>query len=176
MANNDKTAQVIEPASELDDLDSLANQVDNDHLEVTSDGTPLADVPAPVNYKTEATKGVDIFSSLITGYCPPTAELWTADKKEAVSDALAPVLEKYKISVGLDKLPCELVLIIVAGPLLYQTSKMVAAQMKREQDAAKQAKQPNQGNQVNQVKAPADPAAPESPEVLRHPQTELYKS
>lgn len=169
MANQDKT-KLAPPPSALDELDGLAAQVDSEHLEVNTEGTPLANVPPPVDYLGEATKGVDIFASLIVGYCPPTAELWSSDKKQAVSEALAPVLEKYKISIGLDKLPCELVLIIVAGPLLYQSSKMVAAQMKREQDAAKQAKQDNQ------VKAPADPGAPESPEVLRHPQTELYKA
>jgi hypothetical protein len=156
--------------SDLDHLDALAAQVDGEHLEVTADGVALADVPAPTNYGQEAAATVDTFAALLVGYCPAAADLWTDDKKAAVSAALAPVMEKYGFTLG--ALPVELVLIITAGPLLYQSSKLVAAQMKREQDAAKQA---TMARTVTAATGQDKPAAPEAPEVARHPQTALYQ-
>ena len=153
--------------SDLDALESLATTVDGDHLGAMPDGTAIADQPAPVDYASEAAMTVDTIAALITGYCPATVELWADDKKKAVSAALDPVYEKYGWTLG--GMPCELVLIITAGPLLYQSSKLIATQMAQEK-AAKQAKP----KQVDAATGQAKPAAPEAPEVLRHPQTALY--
>lgn len=153
--------------SDLDNLDALAAQVDADATGTLPDGTLIADQPAPVNYGQEAAATVDTFAALLVGYCPAAAELWTEDKKQAVAMALAPVLEKYGITLG--ALPCELVLIITAGPLLYQSAKLVAAQMQ-----AERAKVAAQRSAKAQDKPAAQAAAEESPEVLRHPQTALY--
>ncbi|MFZ3219889.1 MAG: hypothetical protein WA174_07640 [Rhodoferax sp.] len=153
------------PLSDLDALDGLAASVDGEHLEVTAEGIPHSEVPAPTNYALEASATVDTFAALLVGYCPDTASLWTDDKKIAVAAALAPVMEKYGFTLG--ALPVELVLIMTAGPLLYQSAKLVAAQMKREQIAAQAAAKP---------KAQDVPGAvTNGPEVVRHPQAALYK-
>jgi hypothetical protein len=152
--------------SDLDALDAMAAQVDADHTGTLPDGTAIADQPAPIDYTTEAAATVDTFAALIGGYCPAAGELWDQERKRAVSMALAPVMEKYGFSLG--ALPPEITLIIVAGPLLYQTSKIVAAQMAQDKAKAKPAAQVTQA-------APAQPGDLGTPEVARHPQTSLYQ-
>ena len=156
--------------AELDALDNLAASVDADHLGALPDGALVADQPAPVDYAGEAAMTVDTIAALITGYCPATIELWATDKKAAVTAALAPVYEKYGLTLG--GMPCELVLIITAGPLLYQSSKLIATQMAQEKAAKKK---PEAVNAATGQAQPAKTDTPESPEVARHPQTALYE-
>lgn len=156
-------------ASDLDELAGLAASVDGEHLGALPDGSAIADQPAPVDYASEAAMTVDTIAALITGYCPPTADLWSSEKKAQVTASLAPVYEKYGFTMG--GIPCELVLIITAGPLLYQSSKLIAHQMAQEK-AAKQAKPRAVDAATGSKTAPPT----ESPEVLRHPQTALYPS
>lgn len=152
--------------SELDDLQGLADQVDSD----AGSGTVINGEVAPpaIDYNLEAAKMVDTFAALMVGYCPATAEVWSNEKKGTITAALAPVLQKY--GVTMDALPCELVLIFVAGPALYVSAKMVAAQMKQQQLEKAQAK----------ASAPAAQKKPgetgTAPDVARHAQTALYPS
>jgi len=154
--------QTAAPAGPLDHLDELAATVDADATGTLPNGELIADQPAPVDYATEAAASVDMFAALVGGYCAPAGALFTDDKKKSIAGALAPVLEKYGFTFG--ALPPEITLLIVAGPVLYQSSKLVAAQMRQEQAVAKAA-------------APA-PATVETintgPEVKRHPQEKLY--
>lgn len=154
--------------SELDNLDALAAQVDADTSGTLPDGTAIADQPPPINYAGEAAMTVDTIAALITGYCPATSDLWTDDKKQAVSAALAPVYEKYGFTLG--GMPCELVLIITAGPLLYQSSKLIATQMAKEKQVIQAVTKA-----TDAAKGKPAPDKPESPEILRHPQTGLYQ-
>ena len=151
--------------SELDALASLAAATDAEQTGKLPDGTLVEDQPQPVNYGQEAAMTVDTFAALLVGYCPDTAPLWADDKKAAVSASLAPVMEKYGFTLG--ALPVELIFIVTAGPLLYQSSKLVAGQMKREQLAA-------QAKPVARAE-PAPGAVTAGPEVARHPQTALYQ-
>lgn len=156
------TTEQKTPPTDLDHLDGLAAQVDADTSGTAPDGTMIADQPAPINYAREAAATVDTFAALVTGYCPPAGELWSDSKKAAVTAALTPVMEKYGFTIS--ALPCEVVLIMTAGPLLYQTSKMVAAQMAQAKAAKPEAKA---------AQAAAAQAA-DTPEVPRHAQTQLY--
>lgn len=158
--------------SDLDALQGLAAKTDADHGGTLPDGTLIADQPAQVNYANEAQATVATIAAMITGYCAPAGELWTDDKQAAVAGALAPVMEKYQFTIG--ALPCELVLIITAGPLLYQTSKIIATQMAREKAAALAAKKSPGGVADATDKAPAVRPGPVTPEQARHPQTALY--
>ena len=155
---------------ELASLAGLAASVDGEHLGALPDGSAIADQPPPVDYAQEAAMTVDTVAALITGYCPATVPLWTDEKKAHVSAALAPVYEKYGWTLG--GMPCELVLIITAGPLLYQSSKLIATQMAQEKAKAKPRTIDAATGQAQPEKAQAKP---EAPEVLRHPQTALYK-
>lgn len=159
---SDGTTSTGTPKSELDTLDALAAQVDAEHAGAMPDGTLIADQPAPVDYAREAAGTVDTIAALIGGYCPPAGELWTDQKKAQVSQALAPVMEKYGFTLG--ALPPEVTLIVIAGPVLYQSSKLIAADMA--QAKAAQAKAP-------QARATTAPPT-DTPEVARHPQTSLY--
>lgn len=147
----------------LDHLDDLAAQVDADTTGTLPDGTLIADQPEPTNYATEAAATIDMIAAMIGGYCAPAGALFTDDKKRAVVAAMVPVMEKYSFSLG--ALPCELTLIIVAGPLMYQASKLVANQMRQEQAQA-------QASKPAQV---ARPASTETPEQKRTPQEALYQ-
>ncbi len=149
------------PKSPLDQLDGLAAQADADHLGALPDGALIADQPAPVDYATEAAGGVDMFAAMVGGYCPPAGALFTDDKKRAIVAAMVPVMEKYNFTFG--ALPCEVVLAIVAGPVLYQASKLVAKQMREESEQAKPA-----------AAAKAVDAPEQAPETKRHPQESLY--
>lgn len=159
--------------SDLDALDGLAATVDGEHLGALPDGSLVADQPPPVDYAGEAAMTVDTIAALITGYCPATADLWAADKKAAVTAALAPVYEKYGFTMG--GMPCEVVLLITAGPLLYQSSKLIATQMAQEKAAATaKLKARTVDAATGQAVPTKDPAKPEAPEVARHAQTALY--
>lgn len=149
-------------ATPLDHLDDLAAQVDADTTGTLPDGSLITDQPAPTDYQTEAAGTVDMIAAMIGGYCAPAGDLFTDDKKRAVVGALVPVMVKYQFSLG--ALPCELTLIIVAGPLMYQASKLVANQMRQEQAQAQAAK-------PAQV---ARPSGTETPEQKRTPQEALY--
>lgn len=149
-------------ATPLDHLDDLAAQVDADTTGTLPDGTLIADQPAPTDYQTEAAGTVDMVAAMIGGYCAPAGALFTDDKKRAVVGALVPVMVKYQFSLG--ALPCELTLIIVAGPLMYQASKLVAAQMRQEQAAT-----------AKPAQVAARPASTDTPEQKRTPQEALYQ-
>ena len=157
--------------SDLDALDSLAAQVDADTSGTLPDGTIIADQPAPTNYAMEAAATVDTFAALVGGYCPTAGALWDTERKAAVTQALAPVMEKYRFTLG--ALPPELTLIIVAGPLLYQTSKAVALQINADKSKAAPSKPPAPGTITDIASVQPKPAAT-TPEVERHPQTALY--
>lgn len=126
--------------------------------ELTPDGQPVV----PVNFGLEAAGAVDMFAGLVTGYAPGTADLWNAEAKARVSATLAPVLEKYGVTIG--TLPPELLLLMTAGPILWQSSKIIAAQM--EADKAKAKLKP----------ATAAVEAEGGSAVARHEQEKLYSS
>lgn len=149
----------------LDHLDGLAAEVDAEATGTLPNGELIADQPAPVDYATEAAASVDMFAALVGGYCAPAGALFTTEKKQAIAGALAPVLEKYGFTFG--ALPPEITLLIVAGPVLYQSSKLVAAQIRDEQAAAAKAR-------PAAVQAPAAAAPVTGPEIKRHPQEALY--
>jgi len=155
--------QTAAPAGPLDHLDSIAAEVDAEATGTLPNGELIADQPAPVDYATEAAASVDMFAALVGGYCTPAGALFTDDKKRSIAGALAPVLEKYGFTFG--ALPPEITLLIVAGPVLYQSSKLVAAE-------AKAAAPVKMHNDVTDSKGPL--GGYQGPEVKRHPQEALY--
>lgn len=174
--------------SDLDNLDGLAAQADAGAVSMDTPpgpdgqgpGTELASVGP--DYLTEARGIVDMFAAMVVGYAPKAESVWTDPDKSRTAAALAPVMKKYAFTLG--GMPCELALIIVAGPLLWQSSKIVAAQMaEKKAKAAKDAKdaKASQGDTVSDamVKA-AQPAAPtgqpeNAPATPVHDQMRLYQ-
>ena len=126
--------------------------------------------PPPMDYNAEAAQAVDMFAALVVGYAPKTADIWNDETKARVSAALGPVMEKYSVSFG--ALPPELKALVVAGPPLYMSMKIVAAQMQADRKPAKNEK----GETYNQEGAPAAPSGEDKNplDVGRSPQMALY--
>ena len=150
----------------LDQLEGLANEADTGAKLLDPVDPNAPPPPAVIDHAAEARGLVDMLGALITGYSPACGPLWNADTKARIAEAAAPVMVKYNFSMG--GMPPELVLLIVAGPVLYQSSKIVAHQMNAEKKAAAD---------VQDVRAkPAQVAPQESPQAPTSPQTALYPS
>lgn len=155
--------------NELDALNGLVSQIDATATPTPepmgADGQPLPPPPPPPDYINEAAGAVDMFAALVVGYCPAAEVHWSAEAKARISAALGPVMEKYGVTFG--NLPPEITLLIVAGPPLYQSSKLLAAQMAAEKQTKKPAEVTNRG--------PAQPLEDgTAPAPLVHPQMGLY--
>lgn len=171
--------------NELDNLQQLADTTDtaNGAALVDENGAALPPAPPPIDYGSEAAGMVDTFVALLDGFSPRAALLWNPATKARVTAGLAPVMEKYGVSMG--GLPCEIVLVILAGPVLFQTARLVGAEI----NAASDEKKAQAPALVRQA-APAAPASGQdrtagpmtaadiggqaAPDVLRSPQTALY--
>lgn len=139
--------------NELNQLHGLALEADALALPpapppVGEDGQPL---PPPPDFVTEAAGAVDMFSALVVGYCPTAETIWTVETKGRIAAALAPVMEKYGVTFG--TLPPEITLIFVAGPPLWQSSKLVAQQINADKAKAAEEK-PRQVQQAQQAETP----------------------
>lgn len=169
--------------SDLDNLEHMAALADTGATEIDAaargpeldeNGQPVVQA-GPVNYGTEAAGAVDMFTALLVGFAPRTAAIWTPEAKERTALALAPVLEKYGFSFG--NMPPELTLAIVAGPLLWQSSRIVAEQINAD-------KKPKSLAVTEQPKVEAQSKAakveqqqnPAGPEQVVHAQMGLYKT
>lgn len=122
--------------------------------------------PAPPDYAIEARGAVDMFTACLVGYAPRTESVWSEAAKHRTAAALAPVMEKYGFSFG--GLPPEWTLVIVAGPLLWQSSRLVAAQM-----AEEKAKKPQ--TVEDKTKAASVGGIESAPGPKIAPQTALYQ-
>ncbi len=161
---------------EFDEVASICAAADAEALppqpaapELDATGQPL---PAPADFNTEAAAAVDMFAALVVGYCPDAAEIWNDGTKTRVAMALAPVMEKYGVTFG--NLPPELLLLVMAGPPLFQSAKLIAVKTAEEREKA----------ELQRVKRMADAkanfAAPRNlegaaPEQAVHPQMGLYR-
>ena len=154
---------------ELEALEGQTLAVDAatvDPLAVAAPGQELA--PAGPDYGLEARATVDTFAALMVGYSPRTAPLWDDDSRQRIGAALAPVMEKYGFTLG--AMPPELTLIIVAGPVLYQSAKIVGEDIAQKKAEAAKKRAEGQGQQAQTPAAPAG-----TPEQVRHPQETLYQ-
>ena len=130
----------------------------------------ISEVSQAINYATEAAQSVDMFAALVTGYAPACVQIWTDHTKAAIAAALAPVLEKYQMTLG--GLPVEIALLIVAGPPLYQSSKLIAAKIAQDKAIAAQTAQSVTAQPV--ARAVTQPI--ETPQNEVHPQVALYRN
>jgi hypothetical protein len=89
---------------------------------------PAAPEPLPAgSYQDDATTCVGMFVEFSVMYCADVAPLWPDEKQKKVAAAVARVFEKYNFSFA--RFGPEIALIMVAGPVLWQTSKVIALQM-----------------------------------------------
>jgi len=150
----------------LDQLEGLAIEADTGAKALDPVDPNAPPPPAVIDYAQEARGLVDMLGALITGYAPACGPLWNESTKGRIAEAAAPVMVKYNFSIG--GMPPELVLLVVAGPVLYQSSKIVAKQMNEDRKTAPV---------VEDAKAKPVTAAPtDTPEAPTSPQTALYPS
>ena len=166
-------------SNELDNLQGVAAAADSSAAALDGQnqtpGTEVAVIEQGPDYMTEARGMVDMFAAMAVGYAPKAESVWTEQAKARTAEALVPVMEKYAFSLG--AMPPELTLIIVAGPLLWQTSKIVAAQMAEEKAKAKpkDKETPEAGQGISEAVAKPVGQWEESPAAPTHPQMALYK-
>lgn len=111
------------------------------------DALPAAPEPLPAgSYQDDAKTCVGMFVEFSVMYCADVAPLWPEKKQQQVAVAVARVFEKYNFSFA--RFGPEIALIMVAGPVLWQTSKVIAQQMN------------NQAPPVEQVRAPVPSGDP----------------
>jgi hypothetical protein len=158
---------------ELAGLASLAAEADQSAAAVAAPGDPTApELPAPgPDYANEAAGMVDMLGAMICGYSPACAPLWGADTKQRMALSVAPVMEKYGFSFG--AMPCELTALVVCGPVLYQSARIIGAQMAEDKAKAGQAQQ--QAAARNAAGLPEPKAPDDAPAAAVHPQMALYK-
>ena len=164
---------------ELDNLQGVAAAADSsaaalDGQNQTS-GTEVAVIEQGPDFMTEARGMVDMFAAMAVGYAPKAESVWTEQAKARTAAALVPVREKYAFSLG--AMPPELTLIIVAGPLLWQTSKIVAAQMAEEKAKTKpkEKDKPADGQGISEVVAKPTGQPEQAPATPTHSQMALYQ-
>jgi hypothetical protein len=85
--------------------------------------------PVGPDFGTEASQMTDLVAAMITGYEPKTLHIWDEPRKAQIAASLAPVLEKYNFTLG--NIPPEFYLLMLVGPPLYQSSKIIADGMNR---------------------------------------------
>jgi hypothetical protein len=91
------------------------------------------------SFQDDASMCVDVFVESAIAYCPKVEPLWPADKRRNVAVALGRVFEKYNFSFA--RFGPEIALVAIAGPVLWQTSKVIAQQMNEQAAVAVQAVQ-----------------------------------
>ncbi|MDR5739500.1 hypothetical protein [Caballeronia sp. LZ016] len=144
MFGNDKAVEV-EPAVESNGgLDSLAGMVAGIDGEAAAALDPSlgqpgqqADIPQGPDYLRGASGIVDMARAMIGGYAPGAE--WDEATGQRMALSLAPVFEKY----GWDMeaaMPCELVALVVCGPVLYQSARAVAFKIKADRYALEAAR------------------------------------
>lgn len=129
-------------------------------------------VPAGPDYMGEAAGAVDMFSALVCGWAPAAGDIWTDKTKARVAGALAPVMEKYGFTFG--SMPPEVTLLIIAGPPLWQSSRLIAAQIAKDKAEAAIAKAKAKDGAQDVTSRPAGPAT--APAQAVHEQVALYPS
>lgn len=143
--------------TDLDNLDALAASTDAANVEAQP-LDPNAPPPEPTRHE-QAVDLVNMFSGMVTSYAPDAAAIWQPEAKEASAAVIAPLLEKYNVS--LVNLPPELIAVLVLGPLLYKTAKVVALKIETDKKAAQPAR-------------PEQPRNTETPGAAVHSQMGLY--
>lgn len=116
----------LEGAPNFAALSSLAADVDAQAHEALNPGAAQAAAEAAANapdYGKGAAGIVELVSAMLDGYAPGAG--WPEQQRTQMAASIAPVLEKYGWDLN-TAMPCELVALMVCGPALYQSAKVVA--------------------------------------------------
>ncbi|MFX1803518.1 hypothetical protein PWR66_07680 [Paraburkholderia sp. A1RO-5] len=90
------------------------------------------DMPQGPDYGRGAAGMVELVRGMVDGFAPGAG--WDNATNERMAASLAPVFEKYGWDVE-RALPCELVALMVCGPVLYQSARVVALKIQTDRAA-----------------------------------------
>lgn len=160
---------IEKPTLEGGGLDALGGMVGTVDAEAAAALNPAMSAGAPgaqqdmgPDYAKGAAGLVDLLSSMIDGYAPGAG--WQDAQRARMAASVAPVLEKYGWDIE-GSMPCELVALMVCGPALYQSAKIVALKIQTDRIALERAARglgdPNTvaGQQTAQASGMEPPAA-----------------
>lgn len=138
-------------------LEQLAGAVDADAaaLEQPAAAAQAGEPAAPaVNFNEEAKQLVTFAADLATGFWPSLAEVYTLERRTAITAALVPVLAKYDFTLArvFERWGPEINLAFVALPLVTPTLAAIRADQAKKAEADKPAGEA--------TRAPGDPVPP----------------
>lgn len=114
----------------LDSLGGMVGDIDAAAHEALNPGAAQAAAEAAADaaanapdYRRGAAGMVDLANAMIAGFAPGAG--WDTETGERMADSLAPVFEKYGWDME-KHVPCELVAVLVCGPVLWQSAQAVA--------------------------------------------------
>lgn len=122
-------------SSGLDSLGAMAAEADAAaHAALNPEAAQqAAELAANVpDYNRGASAMVDMLSAMLDGYAPGAG--WNEPTRGRMAASLAPVFEKYGLDIE-SAFPCELVALMVCGPALYQSAKVVALKIQTDRIA-----------------------------------------
>ncbi|MEW6339611.1 MAG: hypothetical protein AB1704_02830 [Pseudomonadota bacterium] len=115
-------------------IDAQAAAALNPEMSGAAPGAPADTGP---DYHRGACGIVDLARGMIGGYAPGAE--WDEPTSARMAASLAPVFEKYGWDVE-GAFPCELVALMVCGPVLYQSARAVAFKIKADRYALENAR------------------------------------
>lgn len=134
---------IEKPTLEGGGLDALGGMVGSVDAEAAAALNPAMSAGAPgaqqdmgPDYAKGAAGMVDLLSSMIDGYAPGAG--WQDAQRARMAASVAPVLEKYGWDIE-GSMSCELIALMVCGPALYQSAKIVALKIQTDRIALERA-------------------------------------
>ncbi|CAG4928311.1 hypothetical protein [Paraburkholderia saeva] len=129
----------LDASPSFDALGSMVADIDSQAHEAVNPGAAQAAAEAAANapdYARGAAGVVDLARGMIDGYAPGAA--WDGATSARMAAALTPVFEKYGWDME-SAFPCELVALMVCGPVLYQSARAVALKIRQDRFALENA-------------------------------------
>lgn len=124
----------------LDALGGMVGAIDAEAAAALNPQMSAIGPGAPADIGPDYHKGacgiVDLARGMIGGYAPGAE--WDEPTSARMAASLAPVFEKYGWDVE-GAFPCELVALMVCGPVLYQSARAVALKIKQDRFALENA-------------------------------------
>jgi hypothetical protein len=152
-----------EAAANFAALGGMASDLDGQAFAAVNPGAAAeaAAVESGPDYVTEARGTVEFLGAMLDGYAPGAG--FKPEQVTAMSHAVAPVMEKYGFTLG--AMPCELVALMVCGPVLYTSAKVVALKIQTDKlEAARVARGLTDPNTVRGARDAVPPSASQAPD------------
>lgn len=160
----------------LDGLGAAADASGAPAPETIPEGAQNGEGAGGPDFAMEAAKAVDFLSAGIVGFAPQAESIWTPETKARVSLVLAPVFAKYGVDTAV--LPCELVALVVVGPPIWASVKIVLAKIEADKSPEARADKQDakaQDGLAAEITGASEAASDVAPGPKVAPQVALFK-